>query len=133
MGNLPLYMAFHQHFGGDITSASFTFNWSCARGAMLTHAAWWYAAAHTGNLRWFYVTSLPKCWWNREWYQQNKHVGQVPSNSDQTIARSGTIWKYITKQLGSHVLALIIWRFSRYMSGRCYNLSYKMLMRTVSL
>ncbi len=48
-GKFEIYTAFHQLFGSDVTSASFAFNWSRGRGAMLTHAARRYAVAQTQN------------------------------------------------------------------------------------
>ncbi len=60
----PKLTPFHQHFGSDITSAPFTLNWSRVHGATLTCATRRYAAEQTQNKCWFYVTSLPKCWWN---------------------------------------------------------------------
>ncbi len=46
------------------TSASSAFNWSRKCGATLTCAAWRYATAQARNKCLFYVTALPKCWWN---------------------------------------------------------------------
>ncbi len=58
------YTAFLQHFGSDVTSASFGFNILWGRVARLTHAARRYATAQTQNKHWFYVTSLLKYWWS---------------------------------------------------------------------
>ncbi len=49
------YTAFHQHFGSDITSASFSFNWSRGCGATQTRAARRYATAQTRNKHWIFM------------------------------------------------------------------------------
>ncbi len=78
----PVYMAFYQHFGSDITSVPYMFNWSCRHGATLTHAARRYPQRKHGTNIDFYVTSLTKCWWNTVYflliifYQEVQSVGQ---------------------------------------------------------
>ncbi len=47
LGIIIAYTAFHQHFGSDVTSASFAFNRSRGRGAMITCIAWRYATVQT--------------------------------------------------------------------------------------
>ncbi len=62
INKLTNYAWFRQHFGSDVTSASFAFNWSWKRRATLTSEEQRYVVALTRNKGWLYVTTLPKCW-----------------------------------------------------------------------
>ena len=54
-----LYTAFGQHFGSDVTSASFAFNWSRGHEARLTHAV----RCHGARMEqaWRHYQSMVKC------------------------------------------------------------------------
>ena len=82
-----IYVAFHQHFGSDVTSASFVFNWSCGSGATITHAARIYTAVQTWNKVILYVTTkvVVKGCILHEWawlaYTKQLHCNVYPQSS----------------------------------------------------
>ena len=53
-----VYAQSQYHFGSDVTSASFAFNWSRGREQAQCGDT---LSAYTQNKRWFYRTSLPNC------------------------------------------------------------------------
>ena len=58
------YTVFHQHLGSDATSASFALTDHAGMEPCITCALLRYTGAQTQNKHWFYMTSLPKYWWN---------------------------------------------------------------------
>ncbi len=59
--NKLIYDPSQYQFGSDVTSALVAFKWSRGRGATLTRGDT--LAAYSQSKRWFYLTSLPNCWW----------------------------------------------------------------------